>query len=141
MSCQEESGSTDQDAGELQYLNTVYGGCNNLNQLNIEEFVPDFKNDTVFYSVSDDTLKITVGQNYICCAPFELLQQQDNRNLLITMKDTCNWPYNSCYCRCPCYYEFEVYYSGYDHKTYYLKVYLHDPRQAADSLMHDIVIE
>jgi hypothetical protein len=140
FSCGQGTNNADQNAGELKYLNTVYGGCNNTSRSTIEAFVSDSGSDTVFYSVSGDILKISIGQNYVCCAPFELRQQQENHNLLITMYDTCR-PDSGCYCKCPCYYEFEVFFSGYDHETYYLKVYLHDPRQAADSLMHEIVIE
>ena len=141
FSCGQGTDSADQNAGELKYLNTVYGGCNNTTEQNITEFIADFKNDTVFYSINGDILKITIGQNYICCAPFEVLQRQQNQNLLITLNDTCNWPDSSCYCKCPCYYDFDVYFSGYNNDTYYLKVYLHDPRQAADSLIHDVVIK
>jgi hypothetical protein len=140
FSCGQGTNNAEQKTVELKYLNTVYGGCNSTNRSNIEEFVTAFGNDTVYYSVTGDILKISIGQNYVCCAPFELRQQQENHNLLITMYDTCR-PDSSCYCKCPCYYEFDVLFSGYDHETYYLKVYLHDPRQAADSLMHEIVIQ
>jgi hypothetical protein len=139
--CGQGPGSLGQNTGELKYLNTVYGGCNNTNRANISDFIPEFKNDTVYYSSSGDTLKISIGLNYICCAPFVVQQYQEDQNLFITLKDTCNLARGICYCRCMCYYDFDVYFSDYNHRAYFLKVYLHDPRQPADSLIHDIVIK
>ncbi len=127
-------------AEKLSYIGTKYGGCNG--QVNFEKrvFKLNSENDTVFYAIHDDTLKISIGQNYICCAPFEVTSAQENNNLNITLKDTCSDPYISCYCRCNCYYEFEVDYLNYQGEPIHLYVYLHDPRQSADSLIHQLEI-
>ncbi len=141
FSCGQGTNSTDQNTSELKYLNTVYGGCNSTARQTITEFVCDFKNDTIYYSVTGEILKITIGLNYICCAPFGLHQYQENQNLFITLYDSCGQTGSPCHCKCVCYYDFDTYFSNYLHDTYYLKVYLHDPQQTADSLIHDIVIQ
>jgi hypothetical protein len=141
LSCGQGSDSTGENGGELKYLQTVYGGCNaTFNRSEIPD-TDDQQSDTVYYSVQDDILTITIGLNYICCAPFTLFQRQENQNLFITLYDSCGQTSEPCYCRCMCYYDFETSFSGYHQDTYNLKVFLHDPRQPADSLIFDLRIQ
>ena len=139
--CTKDSSSTDQENEKiLTYLTTKYGGCNGQTSFNKAALRSYIENDTVFYTIIEDTLRISIGQNYICCAPFEVLSNQDDNHLKITLNDTCPAPYFPCYCRCICYYEFEVNYLNYQGGLYYLSIYLYDPRQAADSLIHEQII-
>jgi hypothetical protein len=143
LNCRKNTNGFDRKDNLLKYVNTKYGGCNDQRDLNktINHF--EYEKDTVYYSIKKDTLKISIGHNYICCAPFKLFQHQENNNLIITLCDTCNDPYISCYCRCNCYYNFDTYYANYhlNDNNYLLKVFIHDPRQVADSLIHQIIIK
>jgi hypothetical protein len=141
LSCGQERNSTSHNASELNFLYTIYGGCNSIFRQNEIELTEEFKNDTVYYSVAGDVIKIMIGLRYICCSPFALLQHQENQDLFITLYDSCGQTNTPCPCRCICYYDFETTFSNYHHDIYYLKVYLHNPRQATDSLIHDIVIK
>ncbi len=141
LSCTKDTSSTDQDnEKKLTYFTTNYGGCNGQTSFEKTSLRSYIKNDTVFYSIRDDTLHISIGHNYICCAPFEVLSIQEDNHLKIILNDTCRAPYESCYCRCNCYYEFEVIFLNYTAGVCYLSIYLHDPRQAADSLIHEQII-
>jgi len=114
--CTKDSSSTDHNPiSRLIYVTTLYGGCNGQTSFENTFLKPFSESDTVFYTISDDTLRISIGHNYICCAPFEVLSNQENNNLNITLSDTCPAPYAACYCRCNCYYEFEVNYSNLQH--------------------------
>jgi hypothetical protein len=143
LNCKKNTSSFERNENKLTYLTTKYSGCNGQGNLNniLKSF--DFMHDTVYYSINKYSLKISIGHNYICCAPFKLFQHQENNNLIITLCDTCNDPYVSCYCRCNCYYKFDVYYANYhfNDNKYLLKVFIHDPRQLADSLIHQLIIK
>jgi hypothetical protein len=143
MNCRKNTSGFDRKENSLTYLSTKYSGCNGQRDLNKPVNSIEFEKDTVYYSINKDTLKISIGHNYICCAPFKLFQHQEKNNLIITLCDTCNDPYISCYCRCNCYYTFDAYYANYriSDDAYLLKVYIHDPRQPADSLIHQLIIE
>jgi hypothetical protein len=142
MNCRKNMNGFDRKENSLKYLTTKYSGCNDQRDLNKTVSPIYFEKDTVYYSINTDTLKISIGHNYICCAPFKLFQHQENNNLIITLCDTCNDPYVSCYCRCNCYYAFDTYYTNYRiSNDYLLKVYIHDPRQPADSLIHQLIVK
>ncbi len=128
--CSEE----DKSPTTLTYLCTDYGGCNGQGA----DFVlpkMTFDNDTLYWKIHDDLLEIFIGINYICCAPFKIEANQVGDSLKIMIRDTCKAPYQDCYCRCVCYYEFSSIFSNFTGDTYHLSVYLHDPRQSHDSLL------
>jgi len=135
--CMEKSES---EPATLQQLSTIYGGCN--------DWRPDSRlaretqpvSDTLYWKIESDTLHLHIGINYICCAPFLLTCSQNADDLEVTLNDTCAAPYDSCYCRCMCFYEFETLFSNFQGDKYKLKIYLHDPRQTQDSLLWDIRI-
>ncbi len=118
----------------LTYSKTVYGGCNENSEGAILSKAV-YENDTLYWEISDDTLKIFTGIQYICCAPFFVESYQNGDSVTVMIEDTCRTPYDSCYCRCICYYEFLTMFTGYDDDRYHLLVYLHDPRQTQDSLL------
>ena len=123
-----------QSTETLTYSKTEYGGCNaNSEGAILSKAV--YENDTLYWEISDDTLKIFTGLQYICCAPFVVEAGQTADSLKIMISDTCSYPYETCYCKCICYYEFLTMFTGYDDDRYHLSVYLHDPRQSQDSLL------
>jgi len=128
-----------QTAATLALLRTDYGGCNEYREVLI---LPKsvYYEDSLYWEISDDTLKIFTGIEYICCAPFVVEGQQNGDSLTIMIKDTCHTPYGTCYCRCMCYYEFLTMFTGYDDDRYNLAVWLHDPRQVQDSLLWQVEI-
>jgi hypothetical protein len=126
---------------KLIYINTNYGGCNGITTFTKNRLHSFAKNDTVFYLRNHDTLKVYIGQNYICCAPFKVIANQKEIQLDIIIKDTCNFPIESCYCRCMCYYEFEVIFLAYYSHIYHLNIYLEDPRQDQTILINQLIIK
>ncbi len=122
----------------IHYLNSDLGGCNNKNMENIE--AGKEKNDTVTIKISNDTLQISVGLNYICCAPFITDCNINNDSIFISITDTCPNP-NTCYCRCYCFYTFDYYFDSiYDNK-YYWQIILSDPREVNDTIFDKGIIE
>ncbi len=80
----------------------------------------------MYYSINDDILKISIGMNYNCAAYFEVAQYLENQNLEITLNDTTFGT-----AKCICYYNFDIYFSGYNYNPYYLKIYLYKRGQAS----------
>ena len=133
ISCDKEDDVTKQEnATKIQYLKSELGGCNNKTIENIE--VGDEKNDTVIINISNDTLKISVGFNYICCAPFITDCNTINDSIFISIIDTCPNPYQECYCRCGCYYTFDYFFNSLSNKNYYWQILLSDPREENDTI-------
>ena len=110
----------------FKHLKTDYGGCNNKKILDIDTVIT--QNDTVFSSFKNDTLLMTVGLNYICCASFSTICNFQKDSIIITITDNCPYPYDDCYCRCNCYYIFDFYFGNYDFKEHPYRVLLYDPR-------------
>ncbi|MBN2636471.1 MAG: hypothetical protein JXR61_09390 [Prolixibacteraceae bacterium] len=109
----------------IQFLKSALGGCNG------SKTIADGyeKADTVILNLSNDTLNIFAGINYICCAPFITHCEITNDSILISITDTCPNPYHECYCRCYCYYTFEYYFEGIGTTHYYWQIILNDPRE------------
>ena len=85
--------------------------------------------DTVIFSVHKDTLDIFAGINYICCAPFKIESTIRNDSIIINISDTCPAPYQSCYCKCMCYYTWNFLFADYQGQKFGYKIILNDPRQ------------
>ena len=134
--CEKQEASNQQ---EIKHAGTIPGGCNNL--------IPDdFKStnenekDTVFYSMSEDTLRVCAGMNYICCAPFITATDIISDTLMMTISDTCSFPGHSCYCRCDCYYTWDFRFTGVENKPYHYKVKLNSPLKDGETLFREGVI-
>ena len=67
--------------------------------------------------------------NYICCAPFTSEAIISNDSIFMNLTDTCLYPYQSCYCRCMCYYTWDFLFVDFKEKEYYFKIILNDPRE------------
>ena len=67
--------------------------------------------------------------NYICCAPFDSETNIVGDTLIMTISNTCSNSYDSCYCRCDCYYTWDFQYINFKEKEYNFVVKLNDPRE------------
>lgn len=116
----------------IHFLKSDLGGCNNKTTMENIEFGEE-KNDTVIINISNDTLLISIGLNYICCAPFITECNINNDSIFISITDTCPKP-NNCYCRCDCYYTFDYYFDNVSNGQYYREIILSDPRKENDTI-------
>jgi hypothetical protein len=116
------------DAGKITLVKTIPGGCNNQKAAYIAKSAVEQK-DTVILSAHQDTLDIFVGINYICCAPFKTESLFRNDSIIISITDTCPTPYQTCYCKCMCYYTWDFLFAGYQGQKYGYRITLYDPRQ------------
>ncbi len=127
LACENKS-NNNQTTNNPKYIKTLFGGCNG------QDF-PDLKRsyieeeDTVIFSIVNDTLDIYVGLNYICCAPFTTDASITNDSILMNLNDTCSSVYQTCYCRCMCYYTWDFLFADFQKKEYYFKIVLHEPRE------------
>ena len=124
----EKKPDDDSSGQEIYCVKTKSGGCNNQT-FNDIRIVTGEEQDTVIFSINNDTLDIYVGLNYICCAPFISEVNILNDSILISLTDTCPDPYNSCYCRCNCYYTWDFLFMYFEEKKYCFKIILNDPRE------------
>jgi hypothetical protein len=115
------------EAGVLQYVETNPGGCNNQDFSDLKSATTE--NDTVYFSVVNDTLNLFTGLNYICCAPFVSSVSVINDSIFVSITDTCNEDDLNCYCRCVCYYTWNFTFSNFSETSYFVKIKLTDPRQ------------
>jgi hypothetical protein len=117
------------DANPVQFVKVTPGGCNLVEQNELKSFEPEGP-DTVFYLFKNDTLHLNIGINYICCAPFTSETRITADSIFITLSDTCPAPVdNSCYCRCMCYYTWEMEFVITNSHKYYYRIFLDDPRE------------
>ncbi|UCH09864.1 MAG: hypothetical protein JSU61_11715, partial [Fidelibacterota bacterium] len=121
------------EAVALQLSEIKYGGCNGefslpktRAQLNHKVYGEPGR-DTLTYEV-DDELRIFLGLNYICCAPFVAESEVMGDTLVLAVRDTCAVPSETCYCRCMCYYTFTWTFAVAEAGETNLRVELHDPR-------------
>lgn len=114
------------DKQKVSYLKSALGGCNEKALENIDFDVA--KNDTVIMNLASDTLKMSVGLNYICCAPFITDCTTSNDSIFISISDTCTTA-PDCYCRCNCYYTFDYFFKINESKNYYWHILINNPRE------------
>jgi hypothetical protein len=90
----------------IQYVSTELGGCN----LKSEHKRGDDETgkDTVIITVSDDSIRVFVGLNYVCMSiPFGTQCEIINNVITIHIIDNCTEDPGSCYAKCMCYYTFD----------------------------------
>ena len=112
---------------ELQYVTTELGGCNTKSTLKSDE--PETKDDEFIIIVSEESVHVFVGINYICCAPFETNCETIDDAIIMYVIDTCKNPYAECYCKCMCYYTFDFVFTHQGKFNQKYKVLLIDPRE------------
>ncbi len=138
LGCSKDSNDS-ADKTVITYLKSELGGCYKKTVANIEQ--DGSKNDTIIISLSNDTLSIFAGFNYICCAPFITNCEIHNDSILINIIDTCSNPYTSCYCRCNCFYTFNFMYNVISNKKCFWQIKLHNPREKNDTIFKEGYIE
>ena len=111
--------------GQINHWKTIPGGCNVQDTSNLKSTVAE--NDTVITSIINDTLDIYAGINYICCAPFITSTNIINDSITIVINDTCSFPYETCYCKCMCYYTWDFLFTDLLQKVYNYKIILFNP--------------
>ncbi|MBN1158737.1 MAG: hypothetical protein JXA61_05100 [Bacteroidales bacterium] len=137
--CEEASDHHDV-SDEISYIKTEEGGCHGQYFGGLKSTWNEEK-DTVICNIENDTLDIFVGLNYICCAPFisETIISNDSIRMLI--QDTCPFPYESCYCRCMCYYTWDFLFTDYEDKEYCYMILLQDPREEKPVLIKEGILD
>jgi hypothetical protein len=126
--CEKESESS---PGTIRFVKTEPGGCNleDTDVLATRDGSLSEEQDTLLFTIINDTLDAFVGINYICCAPFASEAMISNDSIFIAISDTCSSPYQTCYCRCMCYYTWDFLFVDFEKKEYYFKIVLYDPRE------------
>lgn len=112
----------------IQLESVVAGGCNTDTPIIAEKSSDAEEKDTVYFTLTDESLNVFIGLNYICCAPFTADASIDEDTIYFNISDTCNFSEESCYCRCNCYYTWNFNFSEVTSNLYYYRVNLFDPR-------------
>jgi len=123
----------DLSESQFEHHATIPGGCNGQD-FNEKSASLEYS-DTIILSRTEDTLNVFVGINYICCAPLTTSVEVENDSLLLEITDTCTNPYESCYCRCTCYYTFDFQFVNYQNREYSFQVVLDDPRESKPEII------
>lgn len=131
--CEKET-DTNPAEKKITYVKTNLGGCNNQDLDILKSAAGDYA-DTVGIEIIDkDTLKVSVGMNYICCAPFDSEIEIVNDTVVMTISDTCS---TSCYCRCYCYYTWDFLFTDFEEKVYSYKIVVKNPREEDPMLFRE----
>jgi hypothetical protein len=129
--CEKKSDNPEE---QITLSKTIAGGCNGETFAFSKNTVSE--EDTVTFTVINDTLDVFVGLNYICCAPFEAgASISNNDSIVINITDICDLSAGSCYCRCMCYYTWNFLFTDYAKKEYYFKIILEDPSQEEPNIL------
>jgi len=135
--CTKDSGDTG-DIPDLSFIEVLPGGCNGQ-EFDAMKSVLD-EQDTLIFTVRNDTLDAFLGINYICCAPFVTDTRISGDSIFMNIRDTCPYPY-SCYCKCMCYYSWDFLFAGLAEKEYYYQVILIDPLQEGPQILWEGILE
>lgn len=124
---------------KLTYVETKPGGCNDHFSVQNKSIL--LKNDSVGISNQNDSIRIFIGINYICCAPFEAVQEIKNDSIFISIKDTCPYPTKNCYCRCMCYYTWDFRFVQSGQGSWHYKIILFDPSEQKSKVIQQGTID
>ena len=115
--------SQENEPAVLQYVKTELGGCNIKSALKNDD--SEMKDDTVFITVSDESVHVFVGLNYICKdVPFETQCELIDDVICMSIIDT-----GGGYARCMCYYTFDFIFQRQGAFNQGYKILLIDPRE------------
>ncbi len=132
--CEKESVS------KISIAGTEVGGCND------EEF-NDLKNaieeqeDTILFTIRNDTLDVYVGINYICCTPFTSSSRVTNDSIIMTITDPCSELEDPCYCWCMCYYTWDFLFVEFEKKEYAFKVLIENHRTDGTVVFREGIVD
>ena len=111
---------------KISYVHTEPGGCNGREFDELKSTMEEH-NDTLIFTIKNDTFDVYAGLNYICCTPFTTSARTTADSIIITITDPCTLNDASCYCWCMCYYTWDFFFVNYEKKKYNFKVTLIDP--------------
>jgi len=94
------------ELGNLEYLEAIQGGCF-LEKGSSLKNDPFIKPDTVTYSVTNDSLNISVGFNATCCSEYSSSSSIKGDSILIRIQTT-----QLGMCNCICYYTYNFKFIG-----------------------------
>ena len=123
--CQNED-ELDKDA-KISFVKTELGGCNLKFKSSNQSTDNTVRNDSVNISNKNDSIRVFVGINYFCCAPFNTDCQINNDTIIMSINDTCLYPKTNCYCYCDCYYTFNFKFFEEGRNNYNYKIVLNSP--------------
>jgi len=115
------AGCENEKAQTLKFVSIAYGGCNDKSDLSEKKrAILNAESDTIIFEYKNDTLKVSVGINYICCSSFDATQTINNNEISLLITETTPSPDQ--YCKCECYYIFDYYFTNLNQKSYNIKV-------------------
>jgi len=119
----------------LQHVKTELGGCNLKSSLKNDN--TETKDDTVLITVSDESVHVFVGLNYICKEiPFETQCELINDVMCMTIIDT-----GGGYFRCMCYYTFDFVFKRQGTVNQKYKILLIDPRKENPVILSEGILK
>ena len=118
---------------EIQYVKTVFGGCNNIANFQKSN---DVEENQVVITTTVDTICVFVGLNYICGAPFKTQCNIEDDHIRMWITDTCENGMD-CYQRCDCYYTFDFLFKRKGDINYRYTVELISPREGQSKILSE----
>jgi hypothetical protein len=105
------------DLSNLKYVETIPGGCA-LDKANSQKNIKPWRDNTVTYTSSYDSLNIFVGFNATCCGQYNPSSKIKGDSILIEILTT-----QAGLCDCICYYTYNFKFSGCGNSfKYHIKV-------------------
>ena len=123
-----------QDQNLVKYIKTILGGCNTDATENLRS--SDLQEDKVSFYATTDSIRVFVGINYTCSAPFETRCIIENNTVRMYITDVCE-DASSCYDRCDCYYTFEFIFERTGKINYKYVVELISPMEGKSKILSE----
>lgn len=127
IKCESDSGNNLEidRISDIAFVKTVSGGCNTLGENSLKSTSVD-TDDSMSFTIDGDTLKLSIGLNYLCCAPFETETTVAQDTIVVAISDTCTDEGQACHCRCTCFYTWDFSFVDFLKKEYTYKILLND---------------
>ncbi|MDA3893032.1 MAG: hypothetical protein PF517_15325 [Salinivirgaceae bacterium] len=132
IGCTEDKENTeDMPSESIELLKMDKGGCFEDPNLNLKN--GELSNDTLFYSVTNDSLVLTISMNNNCaaCLIDSISIVDDHVNIYV--KNDCG-PFANCICS----FEYKYFFDNYIEKAILFSVYLKDYKEDEYSLWNEI---
>ncbi len=137
VSCSKTNDSNEQnDTNPIELSKTEYNGCFIDNPVDTNRNLLQAKGNSLYYTVENDTLFLTVIMVYNCCGSLNDSLVIDDENVNIYIRDTCT---HSCICFCMCEFEFEYSFINCLGNDIHFYVYLQGYEEDEYSLWGDLI--
>jgi hypothetical protein len=136
-------GGTGADA--ITFIETELSGCNNDNEklskssIRASSEEGDTERDTVIITETNDSIRVYVGHNYDCGAPFVADYEIKEDSVFMYITDTC--ANVDCYERCFCCYKFDFLFKKQGEREYGYKIVLTDPRKTDQKILSEGILK